>query len=56
MDRTKNWMRPFEVVMIEITLGLAVGTMLIMALVMSYILGWANKKFHVETNPLWKMS
>lgn len=38
--------------MIEITLGLAAGTMLVMALVMSYILGWANKKFHVETNPL----
>lgn len=38
--------------MIEITLGLAAGTMLVMALVMSYILGWANKKFHVESDPL----
>ena len=38
--------------MIEITIGLAAGTMLVMALVMSYILGWANKTFHVESDPL----
>lgn len=38
--------------MLEVTLGLAAGTMLVMALVMSYVLGWANKKFQVEVNPL----
>ena len=38
--------------MIEVTLGLAAGTMLVMALVMSYVLGWANKKFHVASDPL----
>lgn len=37
--------------MIGVTLGIAAGTMLAMALVMSYILGWANKKFHVEVDP-----
>jgi len=34
------------------TLGLAAGTMLGMALLMSFILGWANNKFHVEVDPL----
>lgn len=37
--------------MIFVTIGLAVGTMLVMALVFSYILGWANTAFHVETDP-----
>ncbi|ACN15477.1 RnfB [Desulforapulum autotrophicum HRM2] len=36
--------------MIEITIGIAAGTMLGMAVIMSYILGWANKKFHVEVD------
>ena len=30
---------------------LAVGTMLILALFMAYVLGWANVKFHVELDP-----
>ncbi|MEZ4565673.1 MAG: (Fe-S)-binding protein [Desulfobacterales bacterium] len=34
-----------------VTLGLAAGTMLLMALVFSYILGWANTAFHVEMDP-----
>lgn len=37
--------------MIGITIGLAAGTMLLMAVVASYILGWANKKFFVEIDP-----
>ncbi|MDY0374763.1 MAG: RnfABCDGE type electron transport complex subunit B [Desulfobacterium sp.] len=37
--------------MIEITIGIAAGTMLGMAVIMSYILGWANKKFRVEVDP-----
>ncbi len=37
--------------MIEVTLAIAAGTMLFMAVVLSYILGWANKKFHVEVDP-----
>lgn len=37
--------------MIEVTIGLAAGTMLAMALLMSYVLGWANKKFYVEIDP-----
>ncbi len=37
--------------MIEITIGLAAGIMLMMALVVSYILGWANQKFAVEIDP-----
>lgn len=37
--------------MIEVTIGLAAGTMLIMALIISYLLGWANKKFAVENDP-----
>jgi electron transport complex protein RnfB len=31
-----------------LTLSLAAGTMLVMATVMTYILGWANKKFYIE--------
>ncbi len=37
--------------MITVTIGIAAGTMLIMAVIMSYILGWANIKFHVEVDP-----
>jgi electron transport complex protein RnfB len=32
-------------------IGLAAGTMLSMAMVLSYVLGWANKAFHVEVDP-----
>ena len=32
-------------------LALAAGTMLVMALVMSFVLGWANRAFHVEVDP-----
>lgn len=34
-----------------ITIGLSAATMLVMAIVLSYILGWANKAFHVEVDP-----
>ena len=34
-----------------ITLGLSAGTMFVMAVVLSYILGWANKAFHIEVDP-----
>ncbi len=34
-----------------VTIGLSAGTLLAMAVVLSYILGWANKAFHVETDP-----
>ncbi|MGD9212541.1 MAG: RnfABCDGE type electron transport complex subunit B, partial [Desulfobacteraceae bacterium] len=34
-----------------ITIALSATTMLIMALLFSYILGWANKAFHVEVDP-----
>ena len=34
-----------------ISLGIAGGSMLVMAVIFSYILGWANKKFHVEVDP-----
>ena len=34
-----------------VIIGLAAGTMLIMALVLSFILGWANKAFYVEVDP-----
>ena len=34
-----------------VTIGLSAGTMLSMAIVLSYILGWANKKLHVEEDP-----
>lgn len=37
--------------MIVVTIGIAAGTMLVMAVIMSYVLGWANKKFHVEVDP-----
>ncbi len=37
--------------MIWVTIGLAAGTLFGMALVMSYVLGWANKAFHVEIDP-----
>jgi RnfABCDGE-type electron transport complex B subunit len=37
--------------MIEVTIGLAAGTMLAMAFVVSYVLGWANRKFAVEVDP-----
>lgn len=37
--------------MLTITLAIAAGTMLTMAVVFSYILGWANKKFKVEADP-----
>ncbi len=37
--------------MITVTIGIAAGTMLVMAVIMSYILGWANVKFHVEVDP-----
>jgi RnfABCDGE-type electron transport complex B subunit len=37
--------------MIYVTIGLAASTMLVMALVFSYILGWANTAFHVEVDP-----
>lgn len=36
--------------MTGITIGIAALTMLIMAIVMSYILGWASKKFHVDVD------
>lgn len=34
-----------------VTIGLAAGTMLVMALVFSYVLGWANTAFKVEVDP-----
>ena len=34
-----------------VTIGLSAATMLVMAIVLSYILGWANKAFHVEVDP-----
>lgn len=34
-----------------VTIGLAAVTMLAMALVFSFILGWANQAFHVEVDP-----
>jgi len=37
--------------MILMTLAIAAGTMLVMAVILSYILGWANKKFRVEVDP-----
>jgi electron transport complex protein RnfB len=37
--------------MILTTLGIAAGTMLVMAVILSYILGWANKTFKVEVDP-----
>ena len=37
--------------MIEVTIGLAAGTMLAMAFVVSFVLGWANRKFAIEVDP-----
>ncbi|MCP4111205.1 MAG: RnfABCDGE type electron transport complex subunit B [Desulfobacteraceae bacterium] len=34
-----------------VTIGLSAGTLLGMAIILSYILGWANKAFHVEVDP-----
>jgi RnfABCDGE-type electron transport complex B subunit len=34
-----------------VTVGLSAGTLLAMAVVLSYILGWASRKFHVEVDP-----
>src|SRR5210317_2519960 len=33
-----------------VTIGLSAGTMLSMAVMLSAILGWANKKFHVDVD------
>ena len=33
-----------------ITIGLSAGTLLSMAVVLTFILGWANKKFHVDVD------
>lgn len=37
--------------MIAVTLAIAAGTMLVMAVLFSYVLGWANKTFKVEVDP-----
>jgi len=34
-----------------VTIGLSVGILLSMAVVLSYVLGWANIKFHVDVDP-----
>jgi electron transport complex protein RnfB len=34
-----------------VIIGLAAGTMLVMAIILSYVLGWANHAFHVEIDP-----
>ncbi|MBU4316549.1 MAG: RnfABCDGE type electron transport complex subunit B [Proteobacteria bacterium] len=34
-----------------ITLGISAGTLFVMAVVLSYILGWANKAFEIEVDP-----
>ncbi|MFW5855316.1 MAG: (Fe-S)-binding protein [Thermodesulfobacteriota bacterium] len=34
-----------------VTIGLSASTLLGMAVVICYILGWANKAFHVEVDP-----
>jgi H+/Na+-translocating ferredoxin:NAD+ oxidoreductase subunit B len=34
-----------------VTVGLSAGTLVTMAVVFTYILGWANKRFHVEVDP-----
>jgi RnfABCDGE-type electron transport complex B subunit len=34
-----------------VTIGLSAGTLLGMAVVFSYVLGWASKAFHVEVDP-----
>lgn len=37
--------------MTTVTLAIAAGTMLVMGMILSYVLGWANKKFKVEVDP-----
>ena len=37
--------------MTSLIIILAAGTMLVLALFMAYVLGWANKTFHVEIDP-----
>jgi RnfABCDGE-type electron transport complex B subunit len=37
--------------MMWVTIGLSAGTMLLMAVILSFVLGWANKKFHVDVDP-----
>ncbi len=37
--------------MIWMVILLAAGTMLVLAMFMAYVLGWANKTFHVEIDP-----
>ena len=37
--------------MLWLTVILAAGTMLVLAIFMGYVLGWANKTFHVEVDP-----
>jgi len=34
-----------------VTISLSAGTMFLLAVVLSHILGWANKKFHTEEDP-----
>ena len=34
-----------------VTIGLSAGTLVTMAVVFTYILGWANKRFYVEVDP-----
>lgn len=34
-----------------VTVGLSAGTLLAMALILTFVLGWANKTFHVEVDP-----
>ena len=33
-----------------VTVGLSAGTLLAMALILTFVLGWANKTFHVEVD------
>ena len=37
--------------MTGVTIGLSAGILLSMAVVLTYVLGWANKKFHVDVDP-----
>ena len=34
-----------------VTVGLSAGTLVTMAVVLTYILGWASKRFHVDVDP-----
>lgn len=34
-----------------VTIGLAAGTLILMAIILTFILGWANKAFYVEVDP-----